>query len=125
VEHWLDAAVAAGFQQAAAQRLLAISLLARGRAQDATAALARSHADATTGRGLPQDALCWALVHLESGQPHRAVRDALSALAHCRRTGERRGERVALQVLSWCYEGADCPSEAARIASYTGVATGT
>jgi hypothetical protein len=118
VERWLDTAVAAGWPQRAAQRVLAMSLLARGRTQDATTTLSRVRGGDAQASASAQDALCWALIHLEGGEPHRAIRDALAALTLCRHDADERGERATLQVLAWCYESVARPEEAGRITTY-------
>jgi hypothetical protein len=115
VERWLDAAVAAGFGKAAAQRVLAITQLARGEMQDATLTLQRSqNADAPPGVRA-RDALSWALVRMWTGEVLGAVRDALDALALSRRLSDRAGQLAAMQVLAQCYRLLERTPDATRI----------
>ncbi len=117
VERWLDTAVAAGCGRAAAQRILSLAQLARGEAQQASLTLSRAAAADAPAPVLARDALCWALIHVESGDPAHGVRAALSALAKSRRLSDNAGERAALHVLAHCYRLLDRAPDATTIES--------
>lgn len=117
-ERLLDAAVAAGWRRPAAQRLRAVSQLCRGDLVAARQALeGASPADADTGRETheptnPRDTVAWALVHLESGDPLAAIRNALAALATCRmHPPDQAGQAAALATLAASYR---CLGEASK-----------
>ncbi|HET6337232.1 MAG TPA: hypothetical protein VFG30_28600 [Polyangiales bacterium] len=116
VERWLDAAVAAGFGKAAAQRVLAITQLARGEMHHATQTLQRAHSDDAPPSVRARDRLSWALVRMTTGDVLLAVRDALDALALSRRTEDRGGQLAAMHVLAQCYRLLERTPDAARIA---------
>jgi hypothetical protein len=116
VERWLDAAVAAGFGKAAAQRVLAITQLARGAMQDATQTLQRSSSADAPPAVRARDTLSWALVRMWTGDVLLAVRDGLDALALSRRIGDRTGQLAAMHVLAQCYRLLERTPDATRIA---------
>jgi hypothetical protein len=116
VERWLDAAVAAGFGKAAAQRVLAITQLARGEMHHATQTLQRSHSDDAPPSVRARDRLSWALVRMWTGDVMLAVRDALDALALSRRIDDTSGQLAAMAVLVECYRMLQRTPDAARIA---------
>jgi hypothetical protein len=115
-ERWIDTAVAAGWGRAAAHRMQAIAQLARGDTSEATLTLSRASTVDAAPEVQARVALSWALIHMESGHPRQAVRDALGALATSRRTSDKAGELAALHVLAFCYGNLDRADEAKRIA---------
>ncbi|HEX7477512.1 MAG TPA: hypothetical protein VF331_06875 [Polyangiales bacterium] len=115
VERWLDTATAAGWGRSAVQRILALAQLARGDSQEATLTLSRASAPDAPAAVQARDALCWALIHVEAGDPIHGVRDALAALARSRRLADPAGERAALHVLAHCYRQLQREPDAARI----------
>lgn len=116
VERWLDAAVAAGFGKAAAQRVLAITQLARGEMHHATQTLQRAHSDDAPPSVRARDRLSWALIRMTTGDVLLAVRDALDALALSRRIEDRGGQLAAMHVLAQCYRLLERTPDATRIA---------
>jgi hypothetical protein len=116
VERWLDAAVAAGFGKAAAQRMLAITQLARGEMHHATQTLQRSHSEDAPPGVRARDRLSWALVRMTTGDVMLAVRDALDALALSRRIEDTSGQLAAMSVLAQCNRILERTPDAARIA---------
>jgi tetratricopeptide (TPR) repeat protein len=117
VERYIDAAMAAGFGRSAAQRLLALSQLARGDVQDASRTLARGSLPNAAREVQARDALCHALFSLGEGQPERAVREALQALGDSRTQSDGTGELAALAVLSRCYRALGRPDDAERLSA--------
>lgn len=116
VERFLDAAVAAGFGKTAAQRVLALTQLARGEMAHATQTLqGSSHADAPPPVRA-RDTLSWSLLHTLTGDITLGIRDALEALALSRRGGDAEGQLAALHVLSLCYRVIEREDDASRIA---------
>ncbi len=116
VERWLDAAVAAGFGKAAAQRVLAITQLARGEMHHATQTLQRAHTEDAPPSVRARDRLSWALVRMTTGDVMLAVRDALDALALSRRIEDTSGQLAAMHVLAQCYGLLERTPDAAKIA---------
>jgi hypothetical protein len=98
VDRFLDIAVAEGCDHRVAERLKAISHIARGDVSMAEQILARSEA-----KGNARTLLTWALVRLNSDDASGAVRDALRALADCRSKKDRSGENAAMRVLGICF----------------------
>jgi tetratricopeptide (TPR) repeat protein len=115
-ERWLDAAVAAGFGKAAAQRVLAITQLARGEMHHATQTLQRAHSEDAPPSVRARDRLSWALVRMTTGDVLLAVRDALDALALSRRIDDTSGQLAAMHVLAQCYRLLERAPDAAKIA---------
>jgi hypothetical protein len=115
VERWLDTAIAAGWGRAAAQRILAMAQLARGELQDATLTLSRTNAPDAPAEVRARDALCWALLRMQGGEPALGVRDALDALAASRRLADTAGQSAALHVLAHGYRMLDREPDALRI----------
>jgi tetratricopeptide (TPR) repeat protein len=101
VERFLDAAIAAGGGRAAAQRVLALSLLGRGDVEAAMRVLQRGDDSPPAVRA--RDLLCWSLVRLAAGDADDAVRAAFKALALGRQLGDVRGEAASLRVLALGY----------------------
>ena len=96
-----ERAVAAGSDMGAIARFRALADLLKGDVGGATRGLAKAR---DHGRGADaKTALAEALVQLGKGDPSRALRFALRALAVSRRAAEPRGEAAALRTLAACY----------------------
>jgi hypothetical protein len=115
VERWLDAAVAAGFGKAAAQRVLALTQLARGEMLHATQTLQEANNEDAPPAVRARDTLSWALVHMLTGDAVLAVRDALESLAWSRRLEDGDGQLAAMHVLTLCYRLLEHEEEAVHI----------
>lgn len=104
VERAMDVAIAEGRDRAAAGRVRALALLASGDPRGAMRALARARAvHGGDRRRAGRESLALALVLLQAGEPSRAVRAALAALANARALRDPRGEAAAMHALASCY----------------------
>ena len=114
-ERWLDSALAAGGDRAAAQRVLSLSHVMRGDLENAIAALQRSQSADLPRSAHARETLCWAIVRLAAGDANDAIRTALVALAAARDLSDTRGEAAALRVLSIAYRSLDRDDEALQL----------
>jgi tetratricopeptide (TPR) repeat protein len=116
-EGLIDTAIAAGFGRAGAQRLWSVAQLKRGNVPEAVRSLKHAHVPAGSPGTRSREAIAAALILLQSGESLEAVRAALEALAGARRAHDARGERVALYVLSGCYQALGREADADKIAN--------
>ena len=114
-ERWLDSALAAGGDRAAAQRLLSLSHLMRGDLESAITALQRSQSGELAMPAQARETLCWAIVRLAAGDPEDAIRTALVALASARDLADARGEAAVLRVLSMAYRSLERDEDALQL----------
>ncbi len=104
LDRCVDTAIAEGRDPATAARVRAIAHLMRGDTKGAMRALARARAvQGKDRRRAARQALALALVMLHAGDPSRALRATLEALAHARTLRDPRGEAAALHALGACF----------------------
>jgi tetratricopeptide (TPR) repeat protein len=114
-ERWLDSALAAGADRAAAQRVLSLSHVMRGDLENAIAALQRSQTANLPLSAHARETLCWAIVRLAAGDANDAIRTALVALAAVRDLSDTRGEAAVLRVLSIAYRSLERDEDALQL----------
>lgn len=114
-ERWLDAALAAGGDHAATQRVLSLSHVMRGDVESAIAALQRSQSTELPLSAHARETLCWAIVRLAAGDANDAIRTALVALALVRDLQDTRGEAAVLRVLSMAYRSLERDEDALQL----------
>jgi hypothetical protein len=116
LERTVDTAIAEGRDLGAADRLRAMALLARGDVAGALAAFGRMKSNAGEDpKAHSMASLTYAWIQLHLGEPSKAIRAGLEALAASRRIRDPRGEAAALHTLSACFRSVDRPEEAARV----------
>ncbi len=117
VERTIEVAIAEGRDLAAADRMRAMTHLAKGDTEAAMKTLARVHLDEDEpdyhARARWHLTRCWILLHAGNGRS--AVRAGLAALAAARTVKDPRGEAAALHTLAACYRTLGRP-EAEEIA---------
>lgn len=116
VDRCVETAIAEGRNLAAADRLRALSLLARGDRQGAREAYDRA---ASLAEDRPDDASRLAVVEsfllLSSGQAGAALRPALRAVALTRGAQDAPGEAAALSTVAACFRALGRPEDASRL----------
>lgn len=116
-ERTLDKAIAEGRSLAAADRMRALTHLARGDMGSAMVALGRARRIGERDperRARASLTLSW--IRLQGEDADRAVRSALEGLAAARLAQDSRGEAAALLTLAACYRALGRGDDAARLA---------
>ena len=111
----VDIAIAEGRERGAAERVRALSCLARNDLPAAMRHLARSRSLARDERAQARGALAHALILLVNGDVHGSVRAALASLSTSRSRRDPRGEAAALHLLAMCYRGLGRAADAEAI----------